>query len=46
MNKLKYIWFSYDGSGFSVAKKLIDEGNTVIVAQIQNASELHGDTLS
>jgi len=38
---MKYIWFTYDGSGLSIAKKLIDEGQTVIVAQIQNASELH-----
>jgi hypothetical protein len=38
---MKYIFFTYDGSGLSIAKKLIDEGQTVIVAQIQNASELH-----
>ena len=39
--QLRYIFFTYDGSALAVAKKLVDEGNTVIVAQIQNASELH-----
>ena len=42
--KLKYILFTYDGSALAVAKKLVDEGNSVIVAQIQNASELHNGT--
>src|SRR5215204_2193928 len=40
-NKLKYIFFTYDGSALAVAKKLVDEGNAVITAQIRNASELH-----
>lgn len=42
MTKIKgYIWFTYDGCGLSVAKKLMDEGKTVIVAQIQDVKELH-----
>ena len=41
MNSInKYIWFTYDGCGVSIASKLEKEGNTVIFAQIQDASEL------
>lgn len=43
MQKLKYIWFTHDGGGISIARKLIDEGNTVIIAQIQSIEELHND---
>ena len=44
MNKIsKYIWFTYDGCGLSIAKKLQEEGNEVLVAQIQDASELGVD---
>lgn len=39
--KLKYILFTYDGSALALARKLIEEGNTVVVAQVRNASELH-----
>lgn len=40
-NKIsKYIWFSYDMCGLSIAKKLKDEGNTVIFAQVQSKKEL------
>lgn len=43
-NKInKYIFFTYDGCSLSIARKLEEEGNTVIVAQIQDAKELHGD---
>jgi hypothetical protein len=37
---MKYIIFSYFGLAFPIAKKLIDEGNDVIVAHIQDVSEL------
>lgn len=40
---MKYIIFSYDGIGFPIAKKLIDEGQTVTVVQVRNKSELGGD---
>jgi hypothetical protein len=41
MNSIsKYIWFTYDGCGISIAKRLEQEGNTVIFAQIQDVSEL------
>jgi len=40
MNTTKYIWFTFDGCGLHIAKKLKDEGNTVIVAQVQDVSEL------
>ena len=33
---MKYIWFTSDGYGFPVCQKLIEEGNEVIVAQIQD----------
>lgn len=36
----KYIWFTYDGCGLSIAKKLQEEGNEVLVAQVQTADEL------
>lgn len=36
----KYIWFTFDGCGIHIAKKLQDEGNTVILAQIQTKKEL------
>lgn len=39
-SQLKYIFISYDGLGFSISKKLEEEGNVVKVAQIQNAFEL------
>ena len=39
----KYIWFSYDGCGFSVAEKLKNEGNEVMVAQVENVDELDID---
>jgi hypothetical protein len=38
---MKYILFTFDGSALSIAKKLTDEGNTVIVAQLQDVKELH-----
>lgn len=40
MKFTKFIWFSYDGCGMHIAKKLKDEGNTVIYAQIQHKKEL------
>lgn len=40
MNHLKYFVFSYDGIGFPVAKKLIDEGAEVTVVQIENKKDL------
>ena len=44
MNSItKYIWFTYDGCGLSIAKKLKEEGNEVLVAQIQDSSELGVD---
>lgn len=40
MNPLKYIIFSFDGIGFPVAKKLIDEGAEVTVVQVENKKDL------
>lgn len=40
---MKYIFFTYDHVGTSIARKLIEEGNTVILAVIQDASELKND---
>lgn len=41
---MKFIFFSYDGLGFSIAYKLLQEGNDVIVAQVNDNSELeNGD---
>ena len=37
---MKYIIFSYDGIGFPIAKKLIDEGAEVTVAQINDPDTL------
>jgi hypothetical protein len=37
MGKLNYIFFSYDGYPFPIAKRLIDEGNQVIVCQVDNS---------
>lgn len=37
---MKYIFISYDGLGYSIAYKLLQEGCEVKVAQIQNAWEL------
>lgn len=42
--KLKYIIFTHDGSALCVAEKLMNEGNDVIVAQIQDNKELHNGT--
>jgi hypothetical protein len=40
-NKInKYIWFTWDACGLHIAKKLKDEGNTVILAQIKTKKEL------
>ena len=40
-NKItKFIWFSWDCCGLHIAKKLQDEGNTVIFAQIKTKKEL------
>lgn len=41
---MNYVFFSYDGAIFSVAKKLFDEGNDVIVCQIRYASQLGIET--
>ena len=38
--KLKYIWFTWDGCGLTIARKLLEEGNTVIVGQVQDKKEL------
>ena len=43
MNPLKYFVFSYDGIGFPVAKKLIDEGADVTVVQIEDEKDLGMD---
>ena len=40
---MKYIFFTWDGIGLPIAKKLQDEGNEVTVAQIQDVSELGFD---
>lgn len=37
---LKVIWFTHDGLGLPIAKRLIDEGNDVTVAQTQTIEEL------
>ena len=37
---LKYIWISYDGIGYSIAYKLLQEGNEVLIGQIQDNKEL------
>jgi len=39
-SNLKFIWFTFDHVATSVAIKLIEEGNTLILAEIQDASEL------
>lgn len=41
--KLKYIFFTFDHVGTSIARKLEQEGNTVILGVIQDASELKND---
>lgn len=41
--KLQFIWFTFDHVGTSIARKLIEEGNTLILAEIQDASELKND---
>lgn len=40
---LNIIFFTFDGIGLSVAKKLIDEGNNVVVAEIRSKKELGED---
>lgn len=37
---MKIIWFTFDGNGFSVAKKLQEEGHTVLVGQAETYQEL------
>jgi hypothetical protein len=37
---LKYIFISFTGASFSIAKKLIDEGNDVIVGQVRWSESL------
>ena len=39
-SNLKFLWFTFDHVCTSVAIKLIEEGNTLILAEIQDASEL------
>jgi hypothetical protein len=40
---LKYIFFTFEGLCLPIAKKLIDEGNEVTVAQVQDIKELDGE---
>lgn len=37
---MKIVWFTFDGNGFSVAKKLQDEGHTILVGQAETYKEL------
>jgi len=42
---MKYIWISYDGIGYPVAYKLLQEGQTVLIGQIQDNREMgNGDS--
>ena len=38
--KLKIIWLSFDGLGFSVAYKLLQEGNEVRIGMVQDIKSL------
>jgi len=38
--KYKYIFFTFDGIGMTIAEKLQAEGNDVVVAQLQDVKEL------
>ena len=40
---LNIIFFSSDGIGFPVAEKLVNEGNNVIVAYVQDLEDIDGD---
>lgn len=40
---LNMVWFTFDGIGLPIAKKLIAEGNNVIIAQIQSKKDLNED---
>lgn len=37
---MKICWFTFDGNGFSIAKKLQEEGHTVLVGQAETYKEL------
>lgn len=37
---MKICWFTFDGNGFAVAKKLQEEGHTVLVGQAETYKEL------
>lgn len=41
---MKYIFITYDGYPFPIAKMLIDEGNEVIISQIPDNSYLEADS--
>ena len=40
MKKFKYIIFTFDGGGCSIAKKLIDEGRETFLVQIQDSKDM------
>src|SRR6266436_5149773 len=37
---LNFIWFTFDGCGLSIAKKLQDEDNTLVYAMVQKRKSL------
>lgn len=39
--KLKVLWFSFEGIGFHIAKRLMDEGNEVLVGQVESYADLN-----
>lgn len=40
---LNMVWFTFDGIGLPIAKKLISEGNNIVIAQIQSKKDLGDD---
>lgn len=42
--RLNMLWFCADGIGLPICKKLVDEGNNIIIGQVQDLKDIDGDS--